>query len=99
MFLFNPFPLHIPNSPYVIANSLYILSFNHKIMNKLGIILTAIALLSAIALVIQLSEPISAHQQEQSTPFVVQSTKQSMQDPLPGHESHQVVIAAPLRDD
>ena len=22
-----------------------------------------------------------------------------MQDPLPGHESHQVVIAAPLRDD
>ena len=69
MLLFNPFPLHIPNSPYVIANSLYIFSFNHKIMNKAGIILTAIALLSAIALVIQLSEPISAQQQEQSTPL------------------------------
>ena len=68
-------------------------------MNKLRILLTAIALLSAIALVIQLSEPILAQQQKQSTPFVVQTTKQSMQDPLTGHESHQVVIAAPLRDD
>ena len=65
-------------------------------MNKLRILLTAIALLSAIALVIQLSEPILAQQQKQSTPFVVQTTKQSMQDPLTGHESHQVVIAAPL---
>ena len=62
--------------------------------------LTTIALLSVIALVTQLSEPLSAQQQsEQSTPFVTQKTTQSMQDPLPGHESHQVVIAAPLRDD
>ena len=62
--------------------------------------LTTIALLSIIALVTQLSEPLSAQQQsEQSTPFVTQKTTQSIQDPLPGHESHQVVIAAPLRDD
>ena len=32
-------------------------------------------------------------------PFVVTGTTHSIQDPLPGHESHQVVIAAPLRDD
>lgn len=78
-------------------------------MNKIGIILaTAAALLTVIALVMQLSEPVSAQpqqqlqlqlQQEQSTPFVVQGTTQSVQDPLPGYESHQVVIAAPLRDD
>jgi hypothetical protein len=69
-------------------------------MNKIVMPLTTIALLSIIALVTQLSEPVSAQQQsEQSTPFVTQKTTQSIQDPLPGHESHQVVIAAPLRDD
>ena len=41
MFLFNSSPLHIPNFQYVIANSLYILSFHHKVMNKIGITLTA----------------------------------------------------------
>ena len=68
-------------------------------MNKVNIVLSAVALLGVIALVIQLSETVLAQPQEQSTPFVVQDTKQSVQDPLPGHESHQVVIAAPLRDD
>ncbi len=69
-------------------------------MNKFVISLTTIALLSVFALVTQLSEPVSAQQQsEQSTPFVTQNTSQSIQDPLPGHESHQIVIAAPLRDD
>ena len=32
-------------------------------------------------------------------PFVTQNTTKSMQDPLPEHESHQIVIAAPPRDD
>ena len=32
-------------------------------------------------------------------PYVVQNTTNSMQDPLPGHESHQVVVAAPPRDE
>jgi len=68
-------------------------------MNKVNIVLTAVALLGVIALVIQLSETVLAQPQEQSIPFVVQDTKQSVQDPLPSHESHQVVIAAPLRDD
>ena len=68
-------------------------------MNKVNIVLSAVALLGVIALGIQLSETVLAQPQEQSTPFVVQDTKQSVQDPLPGHESHQVVIAAPLRDD
>jgi hypothetical protein len=36
---------------------------------------------------------------DQSIPFVVQNTSRSMQDPLPGHEGHQIVMAAPPRSD
>jgi hypothetical protein len=35
----------------------------------------------------------------QSIPFVVQNTSRSMVDPLPGHQGHQIVIAAPPRTD
>lgn len=72
----------------------------NNLMNKLFLVLTSIALLSVIAMITQLSgQVVSAQQQEQSTPFIVQNTTKSMQDPLPGHESHQIVIAAPPRDD
>jgi hypothetical protein len=37
--------------------------------------------------------------QDQEVPIKVQNTSKSMQDPLPGHEIHQVVIAAPPRSD
>jgi hypothetical protein len=37
--------------------------------------------------------------QDQEAPFRVQNTSKSIQDPLPGHETHQVVIAAPPRSD
>jgi hypothetical protein len=36
---------------------------------------------------------------EQSIPYVIQNTSRSMQDPLPGHQGHQIVIAAPSRTD
>jgi hypothetical protein len=72
-------------------------------MNKIVLALTSIALLSVIAMITQLSgQGVAAQQQqqsEQSTPFITQNTTKSMQDPLPGHESHQIVIAAPPRDD
>jgi hypothetical protein len=71
-------------------------------MNKIVLALTSIALLSVIAMITQLSgQGVSAQQQqsEQPTPFIIQNTTKSMQDPLPGHESHQIVIAAPPRDD
>src|SRR5918993_4476021 len=38
-------------------------------------------------------------QEDDNNKFTVQTTAKSMQDPLPGHESHQIVIAAPPRDD
>jgi len=31
--------------------------------------------------------------------FAIQKTDKSIQDPLPGHEAHQIVIALPPRDD
>lgn len=37
--------------------------------------------------------------QDREVPIKVQNTSKSMQDPLPGHEMHQVVIAAPPRAD
>jgi hypothetical protein len=37
--------------------------------------------------------------QVQEVPIKVQNTSKSMRDPLPGHEMHQVVIAAPPRSD
>ena len=71
-------------------------------MNKIVFVLTSIALLSAIALITQsqlVGQVLAQAQGEQPTPFVTQNTTKSMQDPLPGHESHQIVIAAPPRDD
>ena len=71
------------------------------LMNKIVLALTSIALLSVIAMITQLSgQAVSAQQEQgQSTKFIVQNTSKSMQDPLPGHEAHQIVIAAPPRDD
>ena len=37
--------------------------------------------------------------QDQEVPYRVQNTSKSIQDPLPGHEMHQVVTAAPSRSD
>lgn len=71
-------------------------------MNKIVFVLTSIALLSAIVMITQsqfVGQVSAQAQGEPPTPFVTQNTTKSMQDPLPGHESHQIVIAAPPRDD
>ena len=41
--------------------------------------------------------PISAFAEPKM--FAIQKTDKSIQDPLPGHEAHQIVIALPPRDD
>jgi hypothetical protein len=38
-------------------------------------------------------------QEEEQESYTVQKTETSTQDPLPGHESHQIVLAAPPRED
>src|SRR5919112_6358225 len=40
-----------------------------------------------------------AQQEEQQESYTVQKTETSTQDPLPGHEAHQIVLAAPPRED
>jgi hypothetical protein len=40
-----------------------------------------------------------AQEEEQQESYTVQRTETSTQDPLPGHESHQIVLAAPPRED
>ena len=45
------------------------------------------------------NQAFAQQQQDQAIPFIVQNTNTSTQDPLPGHEAHQAVIAAPPRED
>jgi hypothetical protein len=40
-----------------------------------------------------------AQEEEQQESYTVQRTETSTQDPLPGHEAHQIVLAAPPRED
>lgn len=85
----------------VIAKYLYLLTYNYNSMKKFNFTVTTIAILSVIAMLVPVIGQASAQQNqtEQPTAFVVQNTTKSMQDPLPGHEAHQIVIAAPPRDD
>ena len=50
---------------------------------------------------IQMNSPsyLQVFAQDQEVPFKIQNSSESMQDLLPGHEMHQVVIAAPPRSD
>lgn len=68
-------------------------------MNKTLLTFTLASFFGIFAISACQIEQVSAQTQEQPIPFVVQNTTNSMQDPLPGHQSHQVVIAAPPRDD
>jgi hypothetical protein len=59
-----------------------------------------IAALSAISLISIGNQTFAQNSaNDQSIPFVVQNTSRSIQDPLPGHEGHQAVLAAPPRSD
>ena len=53
-----------------------------------------------ITMTYPIQNQVFAQQQEsQAISFTVQNTSMSSQDPLPGHEAHQAVIAAPPRED
>jgi hypothetical protein len=64
------------------------------------LVISTIAILSASACMAGVNyQAFAQATQDQGTPFVVQNTSRSGPDPLPGHQSHQIVIAAPPRDD
>jgi hypothetical protein len=53
-----------------------------------------------ITMTYPIQNQVFAQQQEsQAISFTVQNTTMSTQDPLPGHETHQAVVAAPPRED
>jgi hypothetical protein len=69
-------------------------------MNKTVLTSTLTIFFGIFAIPVYQIEHISGQTQEQVIiHYVIQNTTNSMQDPLPGHESHQVVVADPPRDD
>ena len=70
-------------------------------MNRRELI-TSIVVLAVMVPTILISTPSLASAQEEEelpTEVVMQGTQTSMQDPLPGHEGHQLVLALPPRGD
>jgi hypothetical protein len=66
-------------------------------------ILGVVAIVTAFGMITAIypteNQVLARQQEDQAIPFIVQNTNMSTQDPLPGHEAHQAVIAAPLRED
>lgn len=59
----------------------------------------AIALLVPTILVSMSLNAVAQEEEELPTEVVIQETRTSAQDPLPGHEGHQLVLALPPRGD
>ncbi len=66
--------------------------------NRITITISSMAILS-ILVIITISGTQLFTQQSFAAPYIIQNTAKSIQDPLPGHESHQIVLAAPPRAD
>ena len=66
-------------------------------------ILGVVAIVAAFGMIAATIYPIEnqafAQQQDQAISFTAQNTSMSTQDPLPGHEAHQIVMVAPPRED
>jgi hypothetical protein len=82
----------------------------HTMIYKKTLVISVVCIAATVPLVslnisssspIQMNSPsyLQVFAQDQEVPFKVQNNSKSMQDPLPGHEMHQVVIAAPPRSD
>jgi len=68
----------------------------------IGVAIIGVALLTGtcITTTILTGNPVFAQQQQQQgDSLVVQNTTTSMMDPVPGHSSHQLALAAPPRQD
>jgi quercetin dioxygenase-like cupin family protein len=68
---------------------------SNNIISKLGVIVLSVVLLTGISLIPALQIGVNGQvqqqqqQQDQSAPFIVQNTSESMQDPLQGNETNQ----------
>ena len=65
-----------------------------------AVVITAMLFATIIATtLIAINQLAYAQEEEQQESYTVQRTETSTQDPLPGHEAHQIVLAAPPRED
>ena len=63
------------------------------------VVTTAMLFATIIATTLIAINQLAHAQEEEQESYTVQKTETSTQDPLPGHESHQIVLAAPPRED
>ena len=63
------------------------------------VVTTAMLFVTIIATALIAINQLAYAQEEEQESYTVQKTETSTQDPLPGHESHQIVLAAPPRED
>jgi hypothetical protein len=63
------------------------------------VVTTAMLFATIIATTLIAINQLAYAQEEEQESYTVQKTETSTQDPLPGHESHQIVLAAPPRED
>jgi hypothetical protein len=67
---------------------------------KTTVLVVAIAAVGVVAsLTLLAGNQAFAQAKDKGTPYIVQNTSMSTKDPLPGHQMHQIVIAAPPRED
>ena len=63
------------------------------------VVTTAMLFVTIIATALIAINQLAYAQEEEQESYTVQKTETSTQDPLPGHEAHQIVLAAPPRED
>jgi hypothetical protein len=68
-------------------------------MNRRELITSILAIGVIVPTILSVSSLASAQEEELPTEVVLQGTQTSAQDPLPGHEGHQLVLALPPRGD
>jgi hypothetical protein len=70
-----------------------------NIMSRTTVLIGTIAALGVVTGLTLLIGNQAFAQAKGGTPYIVQNTSMSTKDPLPGHQMHQAVIAAPPRED
>ena len=70
-----------------------------KMKTKISIMGTVLLTVLVAGIIVSSVSNASVQAFAEPQKFAIQKTDKSMQDPLPGHEAHQIVIALPPRDD
>lgn len=87
------------------SNTIFISQMNYTIIAGSIVAIAAVLAVATFVTFNPISKDASIaqaqqqQQQQQEEAYIVQNTSKSVQDPLPGHESHQIVVAAPPRPD